>query len=352
MVIGARVVALHDPGCHNRNTLFLIYFQRYNMNARTLIAASFTLCGAVAPALGAQYPDKPIRMVVPWAPGGGSDVSGRIVATKLTEALGQQVVVDNRPGAAGNIGTAIAAKSAPDGYTILLADTGFSTGISLYSNPGYHPLRDYTAVSLAAMTPIVVVVHPSVPVHSIKDLVAFGKSHPGKLNSGSGGTGGSVHLAGEMFQSQTGTKFTHVPYKGSGPAVIDLAGGLVQLMFSTAPPVVPLIKAGRLRAIAVASAARSTFLPDVPTVIESGVPDFVADNWYGVLVPAGTPAAAIDRLHREIAKAVVLPDARERFAGAGLEARPSRSPKEFAAFVAADVARWGKVIKQANIRLE
>jgi tripartite-type tricarboxylate transporter receptor subunit TctC len=310
------------------------------------------LVGLTAVHAAQPYPDKPIRMVVPWAPGGGSDVSGRIVASKLSEAFSQQVVVDNRPGAAGNIGTAIAAKAAPDGYTILLADTGFSTGISLYANPGYHPIKDYAPVSLAATTPIVIVVHPSVPATSVKELIALAKSQPGKLNNGSGGTGGSVHLAGEMFQLQTGTKFTHVPYKGSGPAVVDLTGGLVQLMFSTAPPVVPLIKAGRIRALAVASNARSSFLPDVPTANEAGVPDFVADNWYGVLVPAGTPNSVIGRLHLEITKAVSQPDARVRFAGAGLEAHPSRSPSEFGAFVENDVARWGKVIKQANIRLE
>ena len=300
----------------------------------------------------AGYPDKPIRMVVPWSPGGGSDVSGRIIAAKLTEALGQQVVVDNRPGAAGNIGTAITAKAAADGYTILLADTGFSTGISLYANPGYHPVKDFAPVSLAAITPIIATVHPAVPINSIKELIAYAKAQPGKLNFGSGGTGGSVHLAGEMFQLQTGTKLTHVPYKGSGPAVIDLAAGVVQIMFSTAPPVMPLIKAGRLRAIGVASNTRSNFLPDVPTVKEAGINDFVADNWYGVLVPTGTPKAAIDRLQREIAKAVALPDARERFAGAGLEARPSTTSLEFGAFVENDVARWAGVIKHANIRLD
>lgn len=317
-----------------------------------LCLAALAPVGMTAVHAARPYPDKPIRMVVPWAPGGGSDVSGRIVASKLTEAFGQQVVVDNRPGAAGNIGTAIAAKAAPDGYTILLADTGFSTGISLYANPGYHPIKDYAPVSLAATTPIVLVVHPSVPATSVKELIALAKSQPGKLNNGSGGVGGSVHLAGEMFQLQTGTKFTHVPYKGSGPAVVDLAGGSVQLMFSTAPPVMPLIKAGRIRALGVASNARSSFLPDVPTMKEAGVPDFVADNWYGVLVPTGTPRAVIERLHLEIAKAVVHPSARERFAGAGLESRPSKSPLEFGAFVENDVARWGKVIKQADIRME
>jgi len=319
----------------------------YEIAGAIILATSWT-CGAA----GVDYPDKPIRMVVPWSPGGGSDVSGRIVAAKLTEALRQQVVVDNRPGAAGNIGTAITAKAAADGYTVLLADTGFSTGISLYDRPGYDPIKDFAPVSLAAITPIVAVVHPAVPVTSIKELIALAKAQPGKLNCGSGGTGGSVHLAMEMFQLETGTKFTHVPYKGSGPAVIDLAAGIVQVMFSTAPPVMPMIKAGKIRAIGVASSTRSVFFPDVPTAKEAGVSDFVADNWYGVLVPTGTPKAVIDRLHREIVKTVVMPDARERLAGAGLEVRTSKSPQEFGAFVQNDVARWARVIKRANIKME
>ncbi len=310
------------------------------------------LAAPLTTAFAADYPDKPIRMVVPWAPGGGSDVSGRIVAAKLSEALGQQVVVDNRAGAAGNIGTALASKAPADGYTILLADTGFSTGISLYENPGYHPLKDFAPVSLAAITPIVVSVHPSVQATTIKELIALAKAQPGKLNYGSGGTGGSVHLAGEMFQLLTGVKFEHVPYKGSGPAVIDLAAGVVQLMFVTAPAAMPMIRANKIRPIGVASNTRSVFFPDVPTVKEAGVADFIADNWYGVLVPTGTPKPVIDRLHREIVKAVVLPDVRERFAGAALESRPSKSPQEFGVFVQNDVTRWAAVIKKANIKLE
>ena len=318
-----------------------------------------SLCSAVlattainVTAFAADYPDKPVRMVVPWSPGGGSDVSGRIVAAKLSEALGQQVVVDNRPGAAGNIGTAITAKAPADGYTVLLADIGFSTGISLYQNAGYHPLKDFSPVSLAATTPIIAVVHPSVSATSMKELIALAKAQPGKLNFGSGGTGGSVHLASEMFLLQTGTKMIHVPYKGSGPAAVDLAGGLVQVMFATAPAVMPLIRANRVRALGVASEKRSIFLPEVPTMKEAGVPDFIADNWYGVLVPTGTPRPVIEKLQREIAKAVMLPDSRERLTGAGLEAHPSKTSLEFGAFVQNDVARWANVIKQANIKIE
>ena len=321
--------------------------KRLNSSISMLVFAA-----ASCAALAADYPDKPIRMVVPWSPGGGSDVSGRIIAAKLTEALGQQVVVDNRPGAAGNIGTAITAKAPADGYTVLLADTGFSTGISLYKDAGYHPIKDFAPVSLAAITPIIAVVHPSVKATSVSELIALAKAEPGKLNYGSGGTGGSVHLAGEMFLLRTGTKMIHVPYKGSGPAAVDLAGGVVQVMFATAPAVMPLIRGNRLRPLGVASNARSVFLPDVPTMKEAGVADFVADNWYGVLVPTGTPKPVIERLQREIAKAVVQQDAKDRFFGAGLESRPSKTSLEFGAFVENDVARWATVIKQANIKLE
>jgi tripartite-type tricarboxylate transporter receptor subunit TctC len=321
---------------------------RLYLSTVLLTAAAVASTGASA----AEYPDKPIRMVVPWSPGGGSDVSGRIIAAKLSDALKQQVVVDNRPGAAGNIGTALTARAAADGYTVLLADTGFSTGISLYKDPGYHPIKDFAPVSLAAITPIIAVVHPSVKATSVSELIALAKAEPGKLNYGSGGTGGSVHLAGEMFLLRTGTKMIHVPYKGSGPAAVDLAGGVVQVMFATAPAVMPLIKGNRIRPLGVASNARSVFLPEVPTMKEAGVADFVADNWYGVLVPTGTPKPVIERLQREIAKAVVQPDAKDRFFGAGLEARPSHTPLEFGAFVQNDVTRWATVIKQANIKME
>ena len=321
---------------------------RLQLSTVLIMVAAVASLGAIA----AEYPDKPIRMVVPWSPGGGSDVSGRIIAAKLSEALKQQVVVDNRPGAAGNIGTALTAHAAADGYTVLLADTGFSTGISLYKDPGYHPIKDFAPVSLAAITPIIAVVHPAVKATSVSELIALAKAEPGKLNFGSGGTGGSVHLAGEMFLLRTGTKMIHVPYKGSGPAAVDLAGGVVQVMFATAPAVMPLIKGNRIRPLGVASNARSVFLPEVPTMKEAGVADFVADNWYGVLVPTGTPKPVIERLQREIAQAVVQPDAKDRFFGAGLEAKPSKTPLEFGAFVQNDVTRWATVIKQANIKME
>lgn len=308
------------------------------------------LVGCVASA--AEYPVRPIRLIVPFSPGGGVDLSGRIVASQLTQALGRQVVVDNRPGAAGNIGIGIVANSAADGYTLLMADSGFSTGVSLFEHPGYHPIRDFTPVSVVAVTPVIVVVHPSVAVTTIKELVAHAKAQPGKLNYGSAGYGGTSHLAGEMFQLRTGTRLTHVPYKGSGPAAADLAGGGIQLMFSPAPPVLPLIKAGRIRPLGVASNARSSFLPDLPTLAEGGVSDFYADNWYGMLVAARTPKAVVERLHHEIAKIVSIGDAREKFIAAALEPRASRTPQEFATFIKTDVERWAAVIKQANIKVE
>jgi tripartite-type tricarboxylate transporter receptor subunit TctC len=304
-----------------------------------------------AAAVAASYPDKPIRVIVPWSPGGGSDVTGRLIGSKLSESLRQQLLIDNRPGAAGNIGTAIAARAEPDGYTLLLADTGFSTGISLYSNPGYHPLKDFAPISLVAVTPIVCVVHPAVPVHSIGELIALAKRKPGTLTGGSGGTGGSVHLALEMFMLQTGTKIVHVPYKGSGPAAVDLAAGQIDLMFSTAPPIIPLLQNQRVRALAVASEKRSSLFPDLPTTKEAGVANFVVANWYGILAPKGTPRAVIDRLHAEIVKADALPEVRQRLSGAGLEPATNPTAEAFGKFVSDDVTRWARVIEHANIKL-
>jgi tripartite-type tricarboxylate transporter receptor subunit TctC len=303
------------------------------------------------PASAAGYPEKQIRMVVPWSPGGGSDVTGRIIGAKLGEFLGQQVLIDNRAGAAGNIGTASTARSDPDGYSLLLADTGFSTGISLYNNVGYHPLKDFVPISLVALTPIICVVHPSVPAMNMKDLITLVKNKPGSLSGGSGGTGGSVHLALELFQLQTGTKITHVPYKGSGPASIDLASGQIDLMVSTAPPVIPILKANRVRALAVASPERSSLFPELPNMKEAGVANFVAANWYGILAPTGTPRAVIDRLHGELVKVTGLPDVKQRLSAAGLEPKSSATPQAFGTFVSEDVSRWERVIKHANIKL-
>lgn len=309
------------------------------------------LCAMGLPAVAAGFPERPIRMVVPWAVGGGSDTTARIIGAKLGESLGQQIVIDNRAGAAGNIGTATAARAEPDGYTLLLADTGFSTGVSLYSKLGYHPIKDFAPISLVAVTPIVCVVHPSVPAKNMKELIAMAKSKPGALTGGSGGTGGSVHLALELFQLQTGTKITHVPYKGSGPAAIDLASGQIDLMFSTAPPMIPLLQSNRVRALAVASPERSSLFPDLPNMKEAGVPNFVAANWYGILAPAGTPKAVIDKLHGELVKVTQLADVRKRFSGAGLEPKSSPTPQSFGKFVADDVDQWARAIKHANIRL-
>lgn len=305
----------------------------------------------VFPVLAAGYPEKPVRMVVPWAPGGGSDVTGRIIGAKMAEAMGQQVLIDNRAGAAGNIGTASAARNDPDGYTLLLADTGFSTGISLYNNVGYHPLKDFLPISLVALTPIVAVVHPSVPATNMKDLIALLKNRPGKLTGGSGGTGGSVHLSLELFQLQTGTKIIHVPYKGSGPASIDLGSGQIDLMFSTAPAIMPMLKVNRIRGLAVATPERFSLLPDLPTMQEAGVPNFVAANWYGILAPTGTPRPVVDRLHADLVKITALPDIKQRLSASGLEPKSSATPQAFGTFLRDDVTRWERVIREANIKL-
>jgi tripartite-type tricarboxylate transporter receptor subunit TctC len=313
---------------------------------------AFLAVAAMPQTYAASYPDKPIRMVVPWSPGGGSDVSGRIFAQKLSDALKQQVIVDNRPGAAGNIGTAVTARAERDGYTLLLADTGFSTGISLYPNPGYDPIKDFAPVSLVAVTPIILVVNAAVPAQNVRELIALAKQKPGVLTGGSGGTGGSVHLALELFKLQTATNISHVAYKGSGPAAIDLAGGQIDLMLSTAPPIIPLMKTGKVRVLAVASSSRSSLFPDVPTMKEAGAPEVIATNWYGVLAPAGTPTPVIERLHKELVAITAQPDVKQRLAAAGLEPAPSATPQAFGKFVSDDVKRWADVIKRANIKFE
>ena len=309
---------------------------------------------AVSPVLvqaAEVFPARAVRWVVPFTPGASNDVIARLLANKLTEIWGQQVLIDNRAGAAGNIGTASAARNDPDGYTLLLADTGFSTGISLYNNVGYHPLKDFLPISLVALTPIVAVVHPSVPAMNMKDLIALLKNRPGKLTGGSGGTGGSVHLSLELFQLQTGTKIIHVPYKGSGPASIDLGSGQIDLMFSTAPAIMPMLKVNRIRGLAVATPERFSLLPDLPTMQEAGVPNFVAANWYGILAPTGTPRPVVDRLHADLVKITALPDIKQRLSASGLEPKSSATPQAFGTFLRDDVTRWERVIREANIKL-
>jgi len=318
--------------------------------ARTMIPAA--LFAATLPAAAGGYPTKPIRMLVGFAPGGGTDTTARAISQPLSEALGQQVVVDNRAGAAGNIATDIASKSPPDGYTVLMGTiAALAINPSLYEKLPFDPVRDFEPVSLAVSSTNVLVVHPSVPAKSVKELIALAKSQPGKLTYGSSGVGGAGHLAGVLFDQLAGTKMVHVPYKGGAPAMIALIGGEVQLVFATAETAVPQIKAGKIRALGVTIAKRTALLPDLPTIAEAGLPGYEANNWYGVLVPAKTPRAIVDRLNREIVKVLNTPAVKATLFRQGLDASPS-TPQEFGAYIKSEIAKWAKVVKASGAKAE
>lgn len=315
-----------------------------------LLACTLALAAPVAHAQ--TFPAKPIRFIVPFPPGGGNDTIARQIGQRLTSTLGQQVPVDNRPGAGGAIGAELAAKAAPDGYTMFLA--GVAThGINpnLRRKLPYDPLKDFHAVSLIASAPLLVVVHPSLPVKSVKELTALARSRPGQINYASNGAGGSSHLAVEMFRMMTNTSMVHIPYKGLSPALTELLSGEVQLMFSSAVAMLPQVKAGRLRAIAMTGGKRSPAIPDIPTVAEAGVPGYETGSWYGVVVPAGTPKVAIDTLSREIISFVRSPETVARMNSEAVIPVGS-TPDEFTAHIKRELARWAKVVKQANLRIE
>ena len=317
----------------------------------TSIAASVLLAWTLA-APAQTWPDRPIKLVVTFPAGGGADFVGRALAPKLTEALGQPVVVDNRGGANGAIGNEAVAKSAPDGYTLLLGAAGALTiAPHLYAKQAVDTFRDFIPVSLVGSSPFVLAVNPSVPAKTVAELTALAKANPGKLNCGSSGTGGAPHLACELYKSVTGAQIVHVPYKGLAPAITDLLGGNVQVLFADIGLIAPHVKAGTLRALAVTGTQRTPALPDVPTMIEAGVPGYTAGTWYGVLAPAGTPPAIVKRLNTDIAKALASPDLRAQFADQAVVAAGG-TPEEFAALIRADYDKWGKVIKDANIKAE
>ncbi|MEO8347027.1 MAG: tripartite tricarboxylate transporter substrate binding protein [Betaproteobacteria bacterium] len=298
------------------------------------------------------YPSKPIRIVVPFPAGGTTDVLARAVAQKLNESLGQPAVVDNRPGAGGNIGAELVAKSAPDGYTLLMGTVGtHAINPSLYPRMPYDHVRDFAPVILVAGVPNVLVINPGLPVNSVQELIAYAKANPGKLNFASSGNGTSIHLSGELFRTMAGVQMTHVPYKGSAPALQDLVGGQVQLMFDNLPSSLALIKAGKLKALAVTSLARAAALPDVPTLAESGLPGFEASSWFGLLAPAGTPPAAIATLNADVAKWLASPDARERLLAQGAIAAGG-TPEDFARHIAAETAKWQKVVKESGAKVD
>jgi tripartite-type tricarboxylate transporter receptor subunit TctC len=325
-----------------------------------------TIAGAIAGAFAAlaanaqtradvgagNYPARPIRFICPLAPGGSVDIASRAVAQKLSESLGQQVVVDNRSGGGGNIGAEIASKAPPDGYTMVMGSSStFAVNPTLYRNLKYDAIKDFSPVSMVSFAPNVLVVHPTVPASSVKELVALAKAKPGQLAFASSGTGGAPHLAGELFKMVAGVDIIHVPYRGTGQAVADLLAGQVPMSFGTALALLQHIKAAKLRALAVTSHRRIAALPEVPTMAEAGLPGVEVTSWNGVLVPAGTPSAIVAKLNREMVRILNSTEMKERMASQGAEAA-GNTPEEFGAFIKSEIAKWGKVVKAAGLRAD
>jgi len=317
----------------------------------TPIFASVVFQLATFGAAAQSYPEKTIRLVVPYGVGGSSDIVGRIVAQRLSEQLGKNLVVDNRPGAAGVIGTEAAARSAADGYTLLIADAVHSSVLSVYPNAGFHPIRDFVPISLFATTPMMLAVHPSLPARSVTEFIALARKQPNQLMHASGGTGSIGHLTAEYFKQRTGVKMVHVPYKGGGQSIAETVAGQIPSVFVGVTSAVSMVKAGRLRGLGVAAEKRSLILPAVPTFEESGIPDFRVGNWFGVLAPAGTPQPIVSKLRQEIVKAAQTPAARSQLEAASLEP-VTNTPDEFRALIDAEATRWSKVIKDAGVRTQ
>ncbi len=336
-------------------TQYVKYVQESCSPSRRMLTAVFAMAVAglvSAGEAGAQkWPEKTVRIVTPFAPGGGTDFFARLLAQRLSETLGQQFIVDNRPGAGSTIGTEYVAKSPADGYTFLMTSSSFSVNPALYPKLRYDSIKDLAPVTMVVSVPHVIVVHPSLPVKNVQELVKLAKSKPGELRYSTAGQGSAIHLAGALFAEVTKTDLVQLPYKGSPPAVIAVIGGEAALMFSTIETVMPTIRSGRLKALAVSTRERSPMLPNVPTVIESGFKDYEVIGWFGLFAPAGTPAAIVDQLRSEVAKALAVPEIRDRMINEG--AKPvGDTPAEFGRFVRDEIARWTKIIQQAGIKLD
>lgn len=321
----------------------------HNNRTRGWVAAILLVLSANP---GAQaYPNRPVRLVVPFPPGGATDIVARGIAQKLSDGLKQQFVVDNRGGGGQVIGTELVAKSAPNGYTLLLASVTHSINPALHPKLPYDSVKDFAPVTLLGSGPNVVVVHPSLPARTVAELITLLKAQPGRINFASSGTGSGGHLAAELFKSMAGVDMTHIPYKGGGPAYIDLIAGQVALMFTSPVPTLPHVRAGKLRAIATTGASRSSAMPDLPTIAESGLPGYEASLWYGIFVPAGTPSDIINLLNGKIIEGLRAPDIRDRLTGLGIDIVGS-SPSKLAQHLRSETAKWSKVIREANIRAE
>ena len=310
------------------------------------------LCLGIASAHAQSYPVRPVRLVVPSSPGGGTDASARIVAPKLTELLGQQIVVENRPGASTMIGLEVTAKSPPDGYTLVMANSTMAILPSMNRKVRMDVIRGLAPVSLVASNPQILVAHPSLPAPTLKQLIALARAQPGKLDYASGGYGGNPHMCMELFLSMTKLKIVYVPYKSGNAGLVDVLAGQVPIMMASVLSALPHVRSGRLRAYGVTTAQRFSSVPDIPTIAEAGVPGYEATQWFGVLAPAGTPREVISRLHAELGRTVKEPDVRKRFVADGSDTVSSASPEEFAAYIKADEAKWAKVVKEAGLKPE
>jgi tripartite-type tricarboxylate transporter receptor subunit TctC len=297
------------------------------------------------------YPQKPIRLVAPFAPGGGTDILARLIGQKASEMLGQQIIVDNRGGAGGTIGTEIAAKAPPDGYTLILVSASHAINPGLYPKLPYDSVSDFAPITQIATSPGILVVNPSLPVKSVKDLIALARAKPGQVNYASAGSGTPPHLAGELFKVMAKIDMVHVPYKGNAPAFADVIGGQVSLIFPTMPSAMPFIKSARLRPLGVTSAKRSPAAPDIPTIAESGLPGYEATSWYGILAPARTPAQIVARLHEVLVAVIAAPDMKDKLAAQGLDP-VGNTPQQFAAVIKSEIAKWVKVVKASGAKPE
>jgi tripartite-type tricarboxylate transporter receptor subunit TctC len=317
-----------------------------------LAALLAALMPFAAPVAAQTFPSKPVKLVVPFPPGGPLDAVGRAIADKLTQAWGQPVVVENKPGAGGNIGADFVAKSPPDGYTVVMgALSTHAVNPNLYPTMPYDAIKDFAPITLVAITPNVLVVHPSLPVRSVKELIAYAKDNPDKLSFGSGSNGSAGHLAGELFKVDAGVRIVHIPFKGGAPAMQALLGNDTQLMFDNLANAMPQVKAGKVRALAVTTAQRSKLVPDLPTMAEAGVPGFDISTWFGLLAPAGTPAAVIAKWNADVTKILESPEMRERLNAQGAEAAPT-TPQQFGAFIAAELAKYARIVKASGAKVD
>ena len=315
-------------------------------------AIVFVMAGVSGHARAQTFPNRAITLVIPFAPGGSNTIVGRVIADKMSELLGEKVVVDNRPGAGGTVGTRAVAKSDPDGYTILLSFTGtLAIGPSLYKNAGYDPRKDFAPIGMIGNAPNSLVVHPSFPAKTIAELIAYAKANPGKVNFGSAGAGTVSHITGEYFAASAGIKLVHIPYKGTGPALTDLLGGHIPMAFAPIPASHPNVSAGLLRALAVTSTTRSSLLPDVPTISETVLPGFDASLYYGLVAPAGTPRPIIDKLNKELQEALASNEVKKQLALDGTEITPG-TPEDYAAFIDKDEKKWSQLVKASGVEQE